>query len=219
VNGRIFCIGPVERGERRLEKAISFLGEESKISRYVKRVRGGNKLYLYLAEMATTADGSRQEKIIRRVNEEEARTYGWKKDSCDQNQTAELQEHETPPARPVEQEPVESGESAIMLTSTTPEAPLKEAPKEEPEEGFSIEPSDLTKQEAAGTPDKEEFTVVPRPRGFYALEPLGPHAPRGYVMVKTDGSTTRVFCGLCPGFTCSHVEFMHKWLRTHRGNP
>ncbi len=175
------------------------LGQESKISQYIKRVRRGTKLYLYLAEMAPTADGGRKERIIRRINEEEARSYGWKGESNGQGQTAKLQEHETPPAGLVEQEPAQSSEGASILTM--PEGPSKEAPP---------------KQEISREPDHEEFRVVPRPRGFYALEPLRPNTPRGYSMVRTDSDgVTNVFCGLCPGFTCVHVEFMKKWLRTH----
>jgi hypothetical protein len=178
------------------------LGEEnSKVCLYVKTVRRGNKLYLYLAEMTRTLDGGRQERIIRRVNEEEARNYGWKRESNGQNQTAELQEQESPSVEPVQPEPVQSSGSASMLTSRTAEASLKEGP---------------TKQEDSGEPDQEEFKVVTRPRGFYALEPLGPNTPRGYVMVRTDDDgVTRVFCGLCPGFMCIHVTFMKKWLQTN----
>lgn len=61
----------------------------------------------------------------------------------------------------------------------------------------------------------EDYYVVRRQEGFYVLEPLKPDLKKGYVIVTEEG---RVFCGLCPVFTCSHVEFMHKWLRTHRGN-
>ncbi len=160
---------------------------------YVKPARVGGKTYLYLVEV-TTENGKRQQKMVRRVNEEEARSYGWKGESNGQNQTTELQEHETPPVEQ-EQEPAQSSESTFILT--TPEGPLKAPPK----------------QENSG----DEFKVEPRPRGFYALEPLGPNMPRGYAMVRTDSDgVTNVFCGLCPGFTCVHVEFMKKWLRTHQ---
>lgn len=189
----------------------SFLTQESKTGQYVKPVRRGGKLYLYLAEMAPAADGGRQEKIVRRVNEEEARSYGWKGESNGQNQTAELREHETPPAGSIEPESIEPSENSSTMRSMTPEASLKE-----PEKGVSIEPSDSTKQEVAREPDKEEFTVVPRSRGFYALQPVRPSASKGYVMVKTDDDgVTRLFCGLCPGFTCAHVKFMQEWLRSH----
>jgi hypothetical protein len=175
----------------------SLLGAESKIGQYIKPVRRGTKLYLYLAEMAPTADGGRQERIIRRVNEEDARSYGWKGESNGQNQTTELQEQETPPAGSVKREPAQSS----MSTLATPEGALKEA---------------SPKQENSGEPDQDdEFKVVPRPRGFYALEPQRPDLPRGYSVVRTDSDgVTNVFCGLCPGFTCVHVEFMKKWLQT-----
>ncbi len=65
----------------------------------------------------------------------------------------------------------------------------------------------------AGT---EEYSVVERQAGRYVLEPLKPASKKGYVIVTED---ERVFCGLCPGFTCSHVEFMHKWLRGRQANP
>ncbi len=164
---------------------------------YVKPARVGGKTYLYLVEV-TTENGKRQQKMVRRVNEEEARSYGWKGKSNGQGQTAELQEHETPPAGPIEQELAQSSESTPILT--TPEGALKAQPK----------------QENSGELDDEEFMVMPRPRGFYALEPQRPDLPRGYSMVRTDSDgVTNVFCGLCPGFTCVHVEFMKKWLRTH----
>jgi len=64
--------------------------------------------------------------------------------------------------------------------------------------------------------DTEEYSVVERQAERYVLEPLKPASKKGYVIVTED---ERVFCGLCPGFTCSHVEFMHKWLRAHQANP
>ncbi len=65
-------------------------------------------------------------------------------------------------------------------------------------------------------PSAEEYSVVQRQAGRYVLEPLKPASKKGYVIITED---ERVFCGLCPGFTCSHVEFMHKWLRAHQANP
>ncbi len=185
---------------------------------YVKTVRSKGRAHFYLVEPQIVGGRTVGHKVLRKLSEEEARSYGWKGQSYRQNQTAELQEYEAPRAGSVEQGSLRSRESAFMLTSTTPEAPLKEPLNEEPVEGFSIKPDGLTKQEAAREPDREEFKVVPRPRGFYALEPQRPDLARGYVMVKTDDGVTRVFCGLCAGFTCSHVEFMRKWLRTRRGN-
>jgi hypothetical protein len=177
---------------------------------YVKTVRSKGRLYFYLVEPQIVGGRTVGHKVLRKLSEEEARSYGGRGQSNRQNQTAELQEHEPPRAGSVEEGAAQSSDSASMLASMTPEGPSKEPLNEEPVEGFSIKPDGLTKQ--------EEFKVVPRPRGFYVLEPIGPGAPRGYVMVKNDGGTTRVFCGLCPGFTCGHVEFMRKWLRTRRGN-
>jgi hypothetical protein len=86
---------------------------------------------------------------------------------------------------------------------------------------------DISNAHAAGEPsvemsppsaeaDAEEYSVVERQAGRYVLEPLKPASKKGYVIVTED---ERVFCGLCPGFTCSHVEFMHKWLRAYQANP
>jgi len=70
-----------------------------------------------------------------------------------------------------------------------------------------------TRTEANG--GVEGYSVVRRQEGRYVLEPLKLDLKKGYVIVTAE---ERVFCGPCPGFTCSHVEFMHNWLRTHRRN-
>ncbi len=180
---------------------------------YVKTVRkSGGRVYLYLVEPQIVDGKTVGHKVLRKLSEEEARSYGWKGDrtgSNGQNQTAGLPfdsnyglnqtSHHTPILTPisVEQEPAQSSESTSILT--TPEGALKAPPK----------------QENSGESDQEEFKVVPRPRGFYVLEPQRPDLARGYVMVRTESDgVTNVFCGLCPGFTCVHVEFMKKWLQT-----
>lgn len=70
-----------------------------------------------------------------------------------------------------------------------------------------------TRTEANG--GAEDYSVVRRQEGRYILEPLKPDLKKGYVIVTEE---ERVFCGLCPGFTCSHEQFMHNWLRTHWSN-
>ncbi len=180
------------------------MGCEFSLARpYAKTVRkDGGRVYLYLVQPQIVAGKTVGHKVLRKLTETEARSYGWKRKSNGQNRTAKLQEQETPPAGPVEQERAQSSENTSILT--TPEGALRETPP---------------KQENSGELDQEEFKVVTRPRGFYALEPQRPDLPRGYSMVRTDSDgVTNVFCGLCPGFTCVHVEFMKKWLRTHPSN-
>lgn len=192
---------------------------------YVKTVRSKGRVYFYLAEPRIVGGRTVGQKVLGKLSQEEARSYGWKRDSNGRNETARLEE------QGVEEkarshgwkegiEPTELGSEEPTDASNTPQPEFHagtERCETRPLETFQNE-SATGQTEVAREPEKEEFKVVPRPRGFYLLEPLGPHASRGYVMVKTDGGTTRVFCGLCARFTCSHVEFMHKWLRTHRGN-
>ncbi len=167
---------------------------------YVKTVRKeGGRVYLYLVEPQIVAGKTVGHKVLRKLSEEEARTYGWRGESYGNNQTVELEEHEDSPAEPVERERTKPDENTSTLAR--PEWPLKATPK----------------QENFGELGQEEFKVVPRPRGFYALEPQRPDLLRGYSMVRTDlDGVTRVFCGLCPAFTCVHVEFMKKWLRAQQ---
>ena len=158
---------------------------------FVRAIRRNGRTYFYLIEPQIVGGKTVGQKVLRKLTEDEAKEYGWKGESNGQDQTEELQEHETPSAEPVEQEPAQSSESTSPIM--TPEAPLKEAARE---------------------PDQQEFKVVPRSNGFYALEPQRPGLPKGYSMVRTDpDGVTRVYCGLCPGFTCIHVEFMKRWLR------
>ncbi len=175
---------------------------------FVKTVRSKGSVYFYLVEPRIVGGRTIGQKVLRKLSQDEAQSYGWRRHLNDQNQTA------------LPEEPTEPRSVKPTTASNSPE-PESQAGTERcgTRRLETLQNESATGQtEVAKEPEKEEFKVVPRPRGFYALEPIGPHAPRGYVMVKTDGGTTRVFCGLCTGFTCSHVEFMRNWLRTHRGN-
>jgi hypothetical protein len=193
---------------------------------YVKTVRSKGRVYFYLAEPRIVEGRTIGQKMLGRLSQEEARSYGWKRDPNGQNQTVRLAKQEGVEEKARSHgwkegiDPKEPG-SVEPADASNPPEPVFHAGTEPCEtRPWRRQTESATGQtEVAREPEKEEFKVVPRPRGFYVLEPLGPHVPKGYVMVKTDGGTTRVFCGLCAGFTCSHVEFMHKWLRTHWGNP
>jgi hypothetical protein len=193
---------------------------------YVKTVRSKGKVYFYLVEPRIVGGRTIGQKMLRKLSQEEARSYGWKRDPNGQNHTVGLEEQEgveervrshgwkerIDPKEPGSKEPTDANNSPEPEFHTGTER-CETRPVE------TLQDEGATGQaEVAREPEKEEFKVVPRPRGFYALEPLGPNTPKGYAMVRTDlDGVTNVFCGLCPGFTCSHVEFMHKWLRTHRG--
>ncbi len=169
---------------------------------HVKTVRSKGRVYFYLVEPQIVNGKTVGAKVLRRLTEEEARSYGTRREP--RNQTVESEGHE---ARPAGVEPGTAPLKGSASITTTPEAALR----------ASIEPSDLSKQEAAGQHEKVAFIVGPRPRGFYALEPRTSDLARGYVMVRTDSDgVTNVFCGLCAGFTCVHVEFMKEWSRTHQ---
>jgi hypothetical protein len=194
---------------------------------YVKTVRSKGRVYFYLAEPRIVGGRTIGQKMLRKLSQKEAQSYGWKRHPNGQNETPRLEEHGGSEERArshgwkegIEPTGLGSKEPTDASNSPEPEFHARAEPGEtRPLETLQNE-SSTGQTELARKPEKEEFKLVPRPRGFYLLEPLGPHASRGYVMVKTDGGTTRVFCGLCAGFTCSHVEFMHKWLRTHRGTP
>ncbi len=192
----------------------------------MKTVRSKGRVYFYLVEPRIVGGRTIGQKMLGRLSQEEARSYGWKRHPNGQNETPRLEEHGGAEERTRSHswkegiEPTELGSKEPTDASNSPEPEFHA--RAEPSETRPLETlqneSSTGQTELAKEPEKEEFKLVSRPRGFYALEPQRPDLARGYVMVKTDDGVTRVFCGLCPGFDCSHVEFMRKWLRTHRGN-
>jgi len=94
---------------------------------------------------------------------------------------------------------LQAPQPASAQASVAPEEPVMEPPQQENDGDGGGEGA---------------YAVIQRGENSYALEPSKPNLRRGYVIVTDEG---RVFCGLCPGFTCSHVKFMHGWLRTHQG--
>jgi hypothetical protein len=164
------------------------------LGEYVKPVRSKGRLYLYLVDV-TTVGGERQEKVVRALTEEEARQFGWKGERDTRGESG----HPQAPSRPAEPEPVELRDRKSTLAPTTEERPPKET----------------TQEDSADDDVEGAYAVMKRGEGSYALEPSKPNLKKGYVIVTDEG---RVFCGLCPGFTCTHVEFMLNWLRTHRAN-
>ncbi len=171
------------------------------MTQYVKVVRARGKIYHYLAE-TVNVNGKATERTIRRLTEEEARSLGWKKEYTEPLETPSSGEsgHPQAPSGPAEPELVELRDRESTLAPTTEERPPKE----------------LTQEDSADDDVEGAYVVMKRGEGCYALEPSKPNLKKGYVIVTHEG---RVFCGLCPGFTCAHVEFMHNWLRAHRNNP
>lgn len=194
---------------------------------YVKTVRSKGRVYFYLVKPRIIGGRTIGQKMLARLSQEEARSYGWKRDSNGQNQTVRSEKQEgvaeraRSHGRKEDVDPKELGSVEPADASNSPEPEFHagtELGETRPLETLQNEAA-TGETEVAREPEKEEFKVVPRPGGFYALEPLGPNTPRGYAMVRTDSDgATNVFCGLCPGFTCIHVQFMKEWLRTHQSN-